>query len=166
MPKPYENALRCHMRLRNASRTRLARFSTPKWLPKRGPWGVFEALKNDFFSMASQVASRMGFGSHSDPLELDFETFLDAILAWKFNPKCVCLLRFALHFVLLRVLWFFMLVSIRDIFLAVLGIADHKVDYSFFPTSNSDVPRIIVSTMSTDMQHFAALTAVWFSCVW
>ena len=88
--------------------------------------------KRNLFNLASQDASRMNFGSHLDLLGLDFEQFLEAILAWKLNPKCVCHLSFALHCVLLQVPWIFMLVSTRDIFLAVLGIAYHRVVY-FFP---------------------------------
>ena len=35
-----------------------------------------------------------------------------------------------------------------------------------FPTSNSYVPCIIILAMSSDMQYFAPLTAVWFRCQW
>ena len=40
---------------------------------------------------------------------------------------------FALHVVVLQMLWIFILVSIREIFLAGLGIPDQRVDYFLFP---------------------------------
>ena len=75
----------------------------------------------------------MDFGKHLAHLGLDFEGFLEVILAWNFSPKRVCQLSFALHFVVLQMHSIFILVSIRDIFLAGLGIPDQRVDYFLFP---------------------------------
>ena len=47
----------------------------------------------------------MDFGRHLDPLELDVEPFLEIILAWKSSPTCVCHSSFALHFVVLQMLF-------------------------------------------------------------
>ena len=44
----------------------------------------------------------MDFERHLDPSGLDFEPFLEAILACKTNPTCVCDFCFALHFVELQ----------------------------------------------------------------
>ena len=70
----------------------------------------------------------MDFRGHFDTLRLRFE-LLHVILAWSFSPKCVCHFSFALHFVVLQMLWIFILVSIRDIFFTVLGVANQKVNY-------------------------------------
>ena len=94
----------------------------------RRPRGIKKLL---LLSLAFQDVSRKDFGPHWHPLGLVFESFLDTILAWKFSPKCVCLFSFALQFVLLHVLWILLLVSIRDIFFTVLGIANQKVSYCF-----------------------------------
>ena len=60
----------------------------PKWLPKRAPWGVLEAYKNDFFfSVASQDISRIDFGRYLDPWGLDFGTFFAWILVAKLKPN-------------------------------------------------------------------------------
>ena len=56
-------------------------FGLPKPPQKRSlrrPRGIKKRL---LFSLASQEASRMDFGSHLDPLGLDFQQFLKVILA-------------------------------------------------------------------------------------
>ena len=47
----------------------------------------------------------------------------------------------------------FRLVSIRGIFLLVLGIPDQRADYLLIPASNSSMPCIIILAMSTHMQN-------------
>ena len=44
----------------------------------------------------------MDFECHFNSSGLDFKLFLEAILACKFNPTCVCDFCFALHFVELQ----------------------------------------------------------------
>ena len=105
VPKPFQNALRYHMRLGNPSGTGLERFWPPKWLPKRGPWGVLEALKNVFFSAWPPRTPPEWI---LDPIWIRWGwilNFSETLLAWKFNPTCVCHFCFALHFVELQMHW-------------------------------------------------------------
>ena len=87
--------------------------------------------KSILFILASQEASGMDFGGHLDPLGLDFEPLLEIILAWKSSQKCVCHFSFALYVVVHHMRWILELVSLRDIFLAVLGILGQRVDFYF-----------------------------------
>ena len=74
----------------------------------------------------------MDVGRHLDFLGLNFEQFLGLILIQKATPKRPCFFSLELHFVLFQVFGIFILVSIRDIFLAVLAIGSPRVDYNFF----------------------------------
>ena len=82
--------------------TSLDSHMAPQKRSLRRPRGIKKRL---LFSLASQDVSRMDSGRHLDPLGLDFESFWEALLAWKFNPNCVWHFCFALHFVELQMHW-------------------------------------------------------------
>ena len=71
-----------------------------------GPRGVLDAFKNVFFSgWPPRTPPEWILDAIWTPWDLDFEEFLETILAWNFNPTCICHFCFPLHFVELPMHW-------------------------------------------------------------
>ena len=101
-----------------------------------------------------------------DGTRMDLRLLLDTICAQKFSPKCVCHFSFAMYAIVLQVGRIFQIGIHSRCLSCRLGHPWPKGRLLFFPTSTSYEPWIIIVAMSTDMQYFASLTAVWFRCLW
>ena len=78
IPKRSSISGACRKRFRNGFGRILDSQMASQNRSLRRPRGLQKRL---LFSLASQEASRMDFGGHLDPLDLDFEQFLEIILA-------------------------------------------------------------------------------------